>query len=185
MDSDFCVEALEGALRRYGRPEIFNTDQGSQFASEGFTGVLKREGIRIRMDGKGSSRNNVFVERLWRSLKYEEVYLNAYDSVAMARAGIGAWIDFYNGVRRHQGLGMRKPDFLSFSSLNFIYIANFFFFKIPPRFSFPCRYHFSLICVYAASRRGFLNSLSNSSPFSRMAQATDTRRSHTVRTDLQ
>ncbi len=110
MDSDFCVEALEGALRRYGRPEIFNTDQRNQFASEGFTGVLKREGIRISMDGKGRWRDNVFVERLWRSLKYEEVYLNAYDSIAMARAGIGAWIDFYNGVRRHQGLGMRKLD---------------------------------------------------------------------------
>ena len=110
MDSDFCVEALEEALRGYGRPEIFNTDQGSQFTSDEFTGVLKGKGIRISMDGKGSWRDNVFVERFWRSLKYEEVYLKAYDSVAMAKAGIGGWIDFYNRVRRHQGLGRRTPD---------------------------------------------------------------------------
>ena len=85
MDNDFCVEALEEALREYGRPEIFNTDQGSQFTSEVFTGVLKRECIRISMDGKRSWVDNVFIERLWRSLKYEEVYLKAYDSVCSAR----------------------------------------------------------------------------------------------------
>ena len=186
MDVSFCVEALEETIAKHGRPEIFNTDRGSQFTSEAFTGVLKRNGIRISMDGKRSWMDNVFIERLWRSLKYEEVYLKAYDSVRSAKEGIGGWIDFYNTRRRHQRLDRSTPDFLSFSSLNFIYRGNFFFFfKIPPRFSFPCRYHFSLICVYAASRRGFLNSLSNSSPFSRMAQATDKRRSHTVRTDLQ
>ncbi len=110
MDSDFCVEALEEALSRYGVPEIFNTDQGSQFTSEAFTGVLLSRGISISMDGKGSWRDNVFVERLWRSLKYEEVYLRAYDSVGDAKSGIGGWIGFYNKVRRHQGLGSRTPQ---------------------------------------------------------------------------
>ena len=110
MGSDFCVDALEEALREYGCPEIFNTDQGSQFTSEAFTGALLGKGISISMDGKGSWRDNVFVERLWRSLKYEEVYLKAYDSVGDARAGIGRWIEFYNKVRRHQGLGNRTPD---------------------------------------------------------------------------
>lgn len=89
MDNDFCVDALEEALCRYGQPEIFNTDQGSQFTSDEFTGVLKSFGIEISMDGKGSWRDNVFVERLWRSLKYEEVYLKAYESVGAAKAGIG------------------------------------------------------------------------------------------------
>ena len=110
MDSDFCVEALEEALSRYGVPEIFNTDQGSQFTSEAFTGVLLSRGISISMDGKGSWRDNVFVERLWRSLKYEEVYLRAYDSVGDAKSGIGGWIGFYNKVRRHQGLGNCTPQ---------------------------------------------------------------------------
>ena len=96
LGAEFCVEALEEALVRYGRPEIFNTDQGSQFTSSDFTGTLKRHGIMISMDGKGRCMDNIFVERLWRSLKYEEVYLNAYGAVAEAKAGIGAWLSFYN-----------------------------------------------------------------------------------------
>ena len=109
LDADFCVEALEEALSRYGRPEIFNTDQGSQFTSDDFTGTLKRHGITISMDGKGRCIDNIFVERLWRSLKYEEVYLHAYATVAEAKAGIGAWLDFYNTERQHQSLGYRTP----------------------------------------------------------------------------
>ena len=109
LGADFCVEALEEALVRYGRPEIFNTDQGSQFTSDDFTGVLKQHGITISMDGKGRCMDNIFVERLWRSLKYEEVYLNAYANVAEAKAGIGAWLRFYNEERQHQSLGYRTP----------------------------------------------------------------------------
>ena len=109
LGADFCVEALEEALVRYGHPEIFNTDQGSQFTSDDFTGTLKDHGIMISMDGKGRCMDNIFVERLWRSLKYEEVYLNAYASVAEAKAGIGAWLDFYNEERQHQSLGYRTP----------------------------------------------------------------------------
>ena len=110
LDTEFCVEALEEALSVYEAPEIFNTDQGSQFTSDDFTGVLLGRGIEISMDGKGSWRDNVFVERLWRSLKYEEVYLVAYESVASAKAGIGEWIGFYNERRPHQGLDMKTPD---------------------------------------------------------------------------
>ena len=109
LGADFCVEALEEALSRYARPEIFNTDQGSQFTSEDFTGTLKDHAITISMDGKGRCMDNIFVERLWRSLKYEEVYLNAYATVAEAKAGIGAWLDFYNRERQHQSLGYRTP----------------------------------------------------------------------------
>src|SRR5438105_12341517 len=109
LDADFCVEALEEALSRYGRPEIFNTDQGSQFTSDDFTGTLKRHGVTISMDGKGRCMDNIFVERLWRSLKYEEVYLNAYATVAEAKTGIGAWLSFYNDERQHQSLGYRTP----------------------------------------------------------------------------
>jgi putative transposase len=109
LGAEFCVEALEEALLRYGRPEIFNTDQGSQFTSDDFTGTLKDHGITISMDGKGRCMDNIFVERLWRSLKYEEVYLNAYATVAEAKAGIGAWLDFYNAERQHQSLGYRTP----------------------------------------------------------------------------
>ena len=109
LGADFCVEALEEALSRYGPPGIFNTDQGSQFTSDDFTGTLKDHGIMISMDGKGRCMDNIFVERLWRSLKYEEVYLNAYASVAEAKAGIGAWLDFYNEERQHQSLGYRTP----------------------------------------------------------------------------
>lgn len=106
MDSDFCVDALEEALNRYGSPEIFNTDQGAQYTSEAFTSVLKAADIKISMDGKGRWVDNVFVERLWRSVKYEEVYLKAYDSIADARSGIGSYLAFYNHERKHQTLGM-------------------------------------------------------------------------------
>jgi putative transposase len=109
LGDDFCVEALEEALARHGRPEIFNTDQGSRFTSDEFTGTLKRHGVTISMDGKGRYMDNIFVERLWRSLKYEEVYLNAYATVAEAKAGIGAWLSFYNQERQHQSLGYRTP----------------------------------------------------------------------------
>ena len=110
MEADFCVEALEEALGKHGKPEIFNTDQGSQFTSEAFTGVLIKNGIAISMDGKGAWRDNVFVERLWSSVKYEEVYLNAYDSVGEARASIGRYLDFYNRQRPHSSLDRNTPD---------------------------------------------------------------------------
>jgi putative transposase len=109
LGAEFCVEALEEALFRHGRPEIFNTDQGSQFTSDDFTGTLERQKVTISMDGKGRYMDNIFVERLWRSLKYEEVYLNAYASVAEAKAGIGSWLSFYNEERHHQSLGYRTP----------------------------------------------------------------------------
>ena len=109
MDAAFCVEALKDALARYGRPEIFNTDQGSQFTSLDFTGVLKDVGVAISMDGRGRYMDNIFIERLWRSMKYEEIYLNAYDTVADARAGIGRWVRFYNDERPHQALGYATP----------------------------------------------------------------------------
>jgi putative transposase len=109
LGAEFCVEALEEALSRYGRPEIFNTDQGSQFTSDDFTGTLKRSGVMISMDGKGRCMDNIFVERLWRSLKYEEVYLNAYATVVEAKTGISTWLGFYNEERQHQSLGYRTP----------------------------------------------------------------------------
>ena len=109
LDSSFCVEALEEAVARFGRPEIFNTDQGAQFTAEAFTTPLRARGIAISMDGKGRCLDNVFVERLWRSVKYEEVYLHAYDSVAEARAGIGRYLAFYNEQRPHQALGYQTP----------------------------------------------------------------------------
>jgi len=109
LDSSFCVEALEEALVRFGKPEIFNTDQGAQFTAEAFTKPLRDRGIVISMDGKGRCLDNVFVERLWRSLKYEEVYLQAYDSVAQARAGIARYFAFYNDERPHQALGYQTP----------------------------------------------------------------------------
>jgi len=109
LDAEFCVRALEEALARFGTPEIFNTDQGSQFTSSGFTSVLQRTGVRISMDGRGRWLDNVFIERLWRSLKYEEVYLKSYADGREARAGIAAWIVFYNATRPHQGLGGRAP----------------------------------------------------------------------------
>ena len=110
MDTSFCIEALEEALSQHGKPEIFNTDQGSQFTSEAFTGRLKEEGIQISMDGKGRWADNVFVERLWRSLKYEHVYLHAYESVGEARRKIGCYFEFYNSRRPHSSLGARTPD---------------------------------------------------------------------------
>jgi putative transposase len=109
MESSFCVEALEDALSRYPAPQIFNTDQGAQFTAESFTGVLRRRGIQISMDGKGRCLDNVFVERLWRSLKYEDVYLYAYESLAAARAGIRRYFTFYNESRPHQTLGYQTP----------------------------------------------------------------------------
>ncbi len=117
MDAAFCVEALEEAFAKYGQPEIFNTDQGSQFTSEEFTGALKARGVVISMDGKGAWRDNVFVERLWRSIKYEEVYLHAYDSVAQAKAGIARYIDFYNTARPHSSLDKKTPDEFYFATL--------------------------------------------------------------------
>ena len=110
MDAAFCVETLEDALARHGKPEIFNTDQGSQFTGAAFTGVLIENGIAISMDGRGAWRDNVFVERLWRSVKYEEVYLRAYDTASEARASIGRYLDFYNRRRPHSSLDGRTPD---------------------------------------------------------------------------
>jgi putative transposase len=110
MEASFCIAALEEALARHGKPEIFNTDQGSQFTCAAFTGVLTKNGIRISMDGKGAWRDNVFVERLWRTVKYEEVYLRAYDSVSDARASIGRYLDLYNRRRPHSSLDGRTPD---------------------------------------------------------------------------
>lgn len=110
MQADFCIEAVEEALARFGKPEIFNTDQGSQFTSIDFTTVLLAKGIKISMDGKGAWRDNVFVERLWKSVKYEEVYLRAYETVSHARASIGRYLDFYNGRRPHSRLGGKMPD---------------------------------------------------------------------------
>ena len=117
QEAAFCVEALEDALARHGRPEVFNTDQGSQFTSHAFTGVLLKAGIAISMDGKGSWRDNVFVERLWRSIKYEEVYLRAYDTVSDARASIGRYLAFYNGRRPHSSLDRQTPDQAYFDRL--------------------------------------------------------------------
>ena len=116
LDTSFCVDALEEAIEAYGAPEIFNTDQGSQFTSEEFTGVLKRHDVRISMDGKGRWVDNVFVERLWRSVKYEEVYLKAYDSMAAAKASLGRYFAFYNTERRHQSLDRRTPDSVYYES---------------------------------------------------------------------
>jgi putative transposase len=117
MEADFCVEALEEALAKHGRPEIFNSDQGSQFTSEAFTGVLIKNQIAISMDGKGAWRDNVFVERIWKSVKYEEVYLRAYASVADARASIGRYLDFYNRHRPHSSLDAKTPDEAYFNHL--------------------------------------------------------------------
>jgi putative transposase len=110
MEADFCIEALQDALVRFGRPEIFNTDQGSQFTSPRFTQVLKDAGVRISMDGKGRWMDNVFIERLWRSLKYECVYLRAFETGTELRDGLRRWIDFYNTGRPHSSLAGRTPD---------------------------------------------------------------------------
>jgi putative transposase len=117
LDASFCTQALEEALRRYDAPEIFNTDQGAQFTSEGFTGLLAAHGIAISMDGRGRWMDNVFIERLWRSVKYEEVYLKAYESIPEARRELAAYFDLYNLRRRHQGLEDRTPDEVYWSTL--------------------------------------------------------------------
>ena len=117
MEAAFCVETLEDALARHGKPDIFNTDQGSQFTGQAFTGVLADNGIAISMDGKGAWRDNVFVERLWRSIKYEEVYLRAYDTVSEARSSIGRYLDFYNSRRPHSSLDGSTPDQAYFTPL--------------------------------------------------------------------
>jgi len=116
LDISFCVEALEEAIRTYGTPEIFNTDQGSQFTSDDFTGILKENHIRISMDGKGRWIDNVFIERLWKSVKYQDVYLKAYGSIGELKAGLMKWFDRYNR-RRHQGLDNRAPDEVYWSTL--------------------------------------------------------------------
>jgi putative transposase len=117
LDASFCIEALEEALERYGAPRVFNTDQGSQFTCAGFTDVLAGHGVQISMDGRGRWLDNVFIERLWRSVKYEEVYLKAYENLVEARRELGAYFDFYNHRRRHQGLADRTPDEVYWSTL--------------------------------------------------------------------
>ena len=117
LEVEFCLEAVEEALARHGRPGIFNTDQGSQFTSAVFTDLLAKNAIAISMDGRGAWRDNVFVERLWRSVKYEEVYLRAYDSVGEARASLGQYLNFYNRRRPHSSLGARTPDHAYFDHL--------------------------------------------------------------------
>ena len=117
LDAAFCIEALEEALQRYAPPEIFNTDQGAQFTSEGFTGLLADHGVAISMDGRGRWLDNVFIERLWRSVKYEEVYLKAYESIPEARRELAAYFNFYNMRRRHQGLKDRTPDEIYWATL--------------------------------------------------------------------
>jgi putative transposase len=117
MEAAFCVETLEDALARHGKPDIVNTDQGSQFTGAAFTTLLADNGIRISMDGKGAWRDNVFVERLWRSVKYEEVYLRAYESVSEARASLGLYLDFYNRRRPHSSLDGQSPDQAYFTPL--------------------------------------------------------------------
>jgi len=117
MDASFCIDAVEEALAKYGCPQVFNTDQGSQFTSAEFTGLLISNGIEISMDGKGAWRDNVFVERFWRTIKYEEVYLHAYDSVAEAQHSIGRYLAFYNARRPHTALDHRTPDQAYFDRL--------------------------------------------------------------------
>jgi putative transposase len=117
MEVDFCLDAVEEALARHGKPDIFNTDQGSQFSSAAFTGLLLDNGIAISMDGRGAWRDNVFVERLWRSVKYEEVYLQAYETVAEARRLIGVYLDFFNRKPPHSSLDARTPDQAYFTRL--------------------------------------------------------------------
>ena len=117
MDTDFCIQAVEEALAKHGTPEIFNTDQGSQFTSGEFTQLLIAHGIRISMDGKGAWRDNVFVERLWRTIKYDEVYLRAYESASHARASLARFIDFYNARRPHSSLDRKTPDEFYFATL--------------------------------------------------------------------
>lgn len=123
LEVDFCIEAVRGALAKHGKPDIFNTDQGSQFTSIDFIKLLKDEGIAISMDGKGAWRDNVFVERLWRTIKYEEVYLHAYRSVPEARTAIGKYLTFYNSKRPHSSLDGKTPDQVYFNPLQPIPVA--------------------------------------------------------------
>lgn len=123
MEADFCVEALEEALARFGKPEIFNTDQGSRLTSMAFTSVLLREEIAISMDGRGAWRDNVVVERLWRSVKYEEVYLRAYAAVSEARSSISRYLNFYNNRRPHSSLAAKTPDKVHFDNLPLAMVA--------------------------------------------------------------
>ncbi len=123
LEVDFCIAALKEALFRYGKPDIFNTDQGSQFTSIAFTDVLKKAGIDISMDGKGAWRDNVFVERLWRTIKYEEVYLHAYQNVPEARAALRKYLTFYNSKRPHSSLDRQTPDQAYFNQLQPIQVA--------------------------------------------------------------
>jgi putative transposase len=118
MDTSFCLDALEDAIQKYGKPEIMNTDQGSQFTSQAFTQYLKDNEIRISMDGKGAWRDNVFVERLWRTVKYEHVYLHAYESTSEAKSKIGNYFEFYNQRRPHSKLDRLTPDEFYFNSLS-------------------------------------------------------------------
>ena len=117
LDTVFCLEAVQEAIDHYGTPEIFNTDQGSQFTSAAFTDLMKVNGIRISMDGKGSWRDNVFIERLWQTIKYEEVYLKAYESVSQARASLERYLEFYNTGRPHSRLDRQTPDQVYFNQL--------------------------------------------------------------------
>lgn len=123
LDTSLCTEALEEAIERYGCPDIFNTDQGSQFTSEDFTHALSSRNIKISMDGRGRWIDNIFIERLWRSVKYEEVYLKAYESLSEARRGLGDYFEFYNKKRRHQGLDYRTPDEVYWDTLPGIPVA--------------------------------------------------------------
>lgn len=123
LDASFCVEALQEAITKFGIPEIFNTDQGSQFTSDAFIGVLEENGIGISMDGKGRWRDNVFVERLWRSVKYEDIHIKAYSSIAEARQGLSEYFEFYNRRRRHQSLDRRTPDDVYWSTLPKMQVA--------------------------------------------------------------
>lgn len=124
LESDFCVDALQDAMDRYGKPKIVNTDQGSQFTSCDFTDLLAKNAISISMDGKGRFLDNIFIERLWRSLKYEEIFLKAYGSVSEARLGINAWMKFYNDDRKHQALGYRTPREIFVASTARGYVHN-------------------------------------------------------------
>jgi putative transposase len=117
LDVFFCSEALEEAVMKYGTPEIFNSDQGSQFTSDAFTDILNANGIRISMDGRGRWMDNIMIERLWKSVKYEDVYLKAYDSIPAAREGLKSYFEFYNSRRRHQSLDRKTPDSVYWSTL--------------------------------------------------------------------